>query len=389
MNVKDARILHISKYYYPFVGGTEQVARNVVRAFIGTGAEQKVICFNENASDGTMSCKRSETVTELVDGVEIVRCGTVLKLASQSISTTYRRELNRAFENFRPNLVVLHYPNPFATKLLLENKDREFKLLVYWHLDITRQKVLKYLVYNQNLELIQRADRILGATPKHVDESFFTPCFGDKRTILPYMIDTDNLVLSREEVEYGKHIREKFAGEILCFFIGRHVPYKGLTYLIKAAKELKDTKIRFLIAGKGELTESLKAEAKDTDRVVFLGKISDAKKRAFQYASHIICMPSITRNEGFGLALAEGMYFGHPAVTFTIPGSGINYLNLDGVTGIECPNSDYMAYASAVRKLAYDDKLREKMGKAAQERVKKMCLPENFRQAWFDLVEEL
>ena len=389
MNVSDARILHISKYYYPFLGGTEQVARDVVRAFTGTGAKQKVICFNENAGDGVMNCKRRETVTDLVDGVEVVRCGTVLKFSSQSISPTYRRELNRVFETFRPDIVILHYPNPFATKLLLEKKDKEFKLLVYWHLDITRQKVLKYFVYNQNLALIQRADRILGATPKHVDESFFTPCFGDKRSILPYMIDTDNLVLSRGEVEYGRNIREKYAGDILCFFIGRHVPYKGLTYLIKAAKELTDTNIRFLIAGKGELTESLKREAKGMERVEFLGRVSDAKKRAWLYASDIICMPSITRNEGFGLALAEGMFFEHPAVTFTIPGSGVNYLNLNGVTGIECPNKDYMAYASAVRKLAYDDDLRKQMGKAAKERVNKMCLPENFRRAWFDLVEEL
>ena len=63
------------------------------------------------------------------------------------------------------------------------------------------------------------------------------------------------------------------------------------------------------------------------------------------------------------------MYYGKPAVTFTIPGSGINYVNLNGITGIECPNSDSAAYAKALQKLADDEALRHKYGKAARQRV--------------------
>lgn len=106
------KILHISKYYYPFVGGTEQVARDVVNALrasenkrgdedmknilqipnymyphIGgieqvardfAGAipreeyEQKIICFNEDAQDGDYVCHRGETVH---DGVQAGYCG--------------------------------------------------------------------------------------------------------------------------------------------------------------------------------------------------------------------------------------------------------------------------------------------------------------------------
>ena len=44
MELSKTRILHISKYYYPFLGGTEQVARDVVKALFDTGAEQRVIC---------------------------------------------------------------------------------------------------------------------------------------------------------------------------------------------------------------------------------------------------------------------------------------------------------------------------------------------------------
>lgn len=47
------RVLHISKYYYPFSGGTEQIARDVVLA-LKDGYEQKIIAFN----DGTQMILR-------------------------------------------------------------------------------------------------------------------------------------------------------------------------------------------------------------------------------------------------------------------------------------------------------------------------------------------
>lgn len=49
----------------------------------------------------------------------------------------------------------------------------------------------------------------------------------------------------------------------------------------------------------------------------------------------MFAFPSVTKNEAFGVALAEAMYCYTPAVTFTIEGSGVNWVNLNGITGIE------------------------------------------------------
>lgn len=379
MDISEVRILHVSKYYFPFRGGTEQVARDTVKALLGTGARQKVICFQDGRQDQV----------DFVDGVEIIRAGVECTLASQGLSLSYARLLRQTMDNFRPNLILLHYPNPFVTHLLLKYKNRDFKLLVYWHLDITKQKLLKHFFYKQNLDLIRRADRILGATPKHVDESAFTNEFGSKRCVLPYMIDESGLVLSQDEIAMAGKIKARYPGRVLGFFIGRHVPYKGLTYLIRASKELGDEQLHFLIAGSGELTGRLKQEAQGDSKIEFLGQISDSERRAYLSASDIICFPSVTRNEGFGLALAEGMYFGHPAVTFTIPGSGVNYVNMDRVTGIECPNGDYLAYAKAIKKLSDDEALRRQYGAAARRRVEENFTSLRFKQNWLDLIEGL
>ena len=182
-------------------------------------------------------------------------------------------------------------------------------------------------------------------------------------------------------VDYGQFsiftMYSSMALMILCFGMGRHVPYKGYTYLIQASK-LLDDRFSICIAGKGPLTESLKEEAKDDPKVEFLGRVSDEDMIAYYMACDIFCFPSVTKNEAFGIALAEGMYFEKPAITFTIPGSGVNYVSIANETGIECPNGDVKAYAKALKKLAEDEKIRVKYGVYAKKRVKENFMFEQF-----------
>lgn len=373
------KVLQISDWYYPKFGGTEQVARDVSNALNHyDDVLHKVICFNEDASDGAYVNHRNETVREYVDGVEIIRCGVFTKIFSQSLSVGYFWKLKEVLDDFDPDLVVLHYPNPFVTALLLLFSKRKFKLVVYWHLDITKQKILKHLFHGQNKALIKRSTYILGATPNHVNMSAYTKYMGDKRYVLPYCIDEKRLVISDEEKAQAAEVRNRYEGKVLGFFIGRHVPYKGLRYLIEASSKIKENNIHFLIAGSGPLTEELKQMAAGDNKVEFVGRITDSAWRSYLYACDIFCFPSITRNEGFGLAQAEAMYYQKPVVTFTIKGSGVNLVNLNGVTGIECPNGDSTAYAEALEKLAINPDLRKKMGAAGREHVL-----ENYTEAQF------
>ncbi len=381
------KVLQISKYYDPYIGGIEQVAKDISNAMATCPEiQQKIICFNEDVSNDEHICHQNETVTDVVDGVEVVRCGCFAKVSSQSLSMTYAEQLRKLMNEFQPEIVIFHYPNPFVTHLLLKYKKRPFKLVLYWHLDITKQRILKKCFHKQNLRLIKRANYVWGATSKHLDESAYSHYFENKKVIMPYSIDENNLQISNEEIRQADALRQKYAGDTLCFFIGRHVPYKGLKYLIEASDYLKGDNIKFFVAGRGEQTEELKVRAATNPNVIFLGQISDSQRRIFLYACDIFCFPSITRNEAFGLALAEAMYFGKPAVTFTIPNSGVNYVNLNGVTGIECPNSDSKAYADAVKILANDPILREIYGKNARNRVL-----DNFTFSTFEknLIKEL
>ena len=76
------KILQISNYFYPHIGGIEQVARDCLNSF-GEEVEQKVFCFQHEKGDAV----------DRVDGVEVIRAGCFAKVASQSMSISYGKLL--------------------------------------------------------------------------------------------------------------------------------------------------------------------------------------------------------------------------------------------------------------------------------------------------------
>ena len=382
------KILHIPNYYYPNAGGIEQVCRDIVHSLGDLDIEQKVICFNETAERGGLSCKRQETVIDTVDDIEIYRCGCFTKLASQSLSLTYPGVLKKLISNYDPDMIIFHYPNPYVASFLLPLVKKEIRFVLYWHLDITKQKVLRNLFNKQTKKLLERADLVVATSPNYIEGSRFLSAYKNKCIVIPNCVSIDPNNIDEEVKKRAEEIRIKYQDKFICFTIGRHIPYKGFEYLIEASKFLND-KYVVLIGGKGPLTDSLKEKAAGDEKIEFLGFISDEELLAYYLACDIITFSSITKNEAFGISLAEGMSFYKPAVTFTIPGSGVNFVNLNGVTGLEVPNRDYKAYAEAIMKICEDKEFYQKYAENAGNRVKDLftfaIFKENIRKIIKDI----
>lgn len=329
---------------------------------------QKVIAFNDSKEDRV----------DIIDGIEVTKCGCFTKIAAQSLSASYRKQLHRIMKEFDPNIVVFHYPNPFVAALLLrELKDTKAKLVVYWHLDIVRQKYLKLLFNPQNRILLARADKVIATSPNYIEGSKWLQSVKCKCVVVPNCINVERMTITPDIEKRAAEIREQNKDKTICVAVGRHTEYKGFTYLVQASK-LLDERFRIYITGIGELTEKLHEEARGDSKITFTGRIDDTELKALILASDMFCFPSISKNEAFGLALAEGMYYEKPAVTFTIPGSGVNYVSLNKVTGIEVENCNVEKYADAMRTLAQNKGLRLKYGKAGKERVKENFLSTQF-----------
>ena len=348
------RILHVSKYYYPYMGGVENICKYIVDA--STDHELAVVCFNED---------RNDCVDE-VDGVKVYRVGAWVTMARQALSLSYFTVLRKAIKEFQPDVIQFHWANPFPAAVLLCVIPKDVKLIIHWHMDIIKQAKIYPLIKPVETALLHKADKVVVTSPQYREGSKPLQPYKEKIRVVPNAFDREmfDKVLVNDRLE---EIKDRYGGKKIVFFIGRHIQYKGLPYLLEVEKYVKEDCV-FVIAGGGPLTEELKASCK-SERVKFVGRLSDEELVWHHKAASVFAFPSITKNEAFGVALVEAMYCYTPPVTFTIEGSGVNWVNLNGVTGIEVANKDVVAYAEAIDKLLSDESLARKYAEAAHQRA--------------------
>lgn len=101
-------------------------------------------------------------------------------------------------------------------------------------------------------------------------------------------------------------------------FVGRHEPRKGLGILLDAVAGMPEPPIVW-VAGAGPQTAELKARHPASERLVWLGAISEEEKAARLSGADVLCAPSIG-GESFGVVLLEGMAAGCAVVASDIDG---------------------------------------------------------------------
>ena len=350
------KILHIPNYYPPHIGGIEDVCHSIVSGL--PNYHHKVICFND----------KKNTQKSTYEGVEVIRCGVLKKLFSQSLSLSLFGELKNVLREFEPNIVHFHTPNPLSSVyLLLSQLPKKTKLIVHWHSDIIEQDLLYTFYRPIEKLLLKRADKILVTSPTYVSGSKALYPLQAKLEVVPNTIKTSKLQKQEGDNERIDKIKDLYGRKKIIFTFGRHVPYKGLQHLIDSAPFISDDAV-IVIAGNGPLSEDLKNRS-TLASVHFIGHLTGDELRYYLYASDVFAFPSITRNEAFGVALAEAMYCGLPSVTFTIPHSGVNWVCVGNETGLESENGNIQALANAINKLLSDSTLRERLSANATKRV--------------------
>ena len=371
------KILHIPNYYNPHIGGIEQTCEDVVNSLKGL-YDQRIICFKD----------AKHSTEDIVNDIPVVRVGCQAKLASQSLAYHYKKLLTKEFVEHKPDIVIFHYPNPYVGHYLLPllKKYSDVKFILYWHLDITKQKMLGKFFDRQTNELLSRANKIISTSELYAKNSKFLPSVIDKVEIIPSCVSirkVDGILLQEKIISI---LKENYNKKIV-FSFGRHVKHKGFDHLIEAAR--LHPEYNFYLGGSGKYSETLKNKARNLSNFKFLGKLDNLSLEAYLNVSHVFAFPSLTKAEAFGLALAEAQLHGIPAVTFTIEGSGVNFVSLNNVTGLEVANGDSKAFADAIDKLLKDDNLRLELGDNAKKRSNELFSFEAFKTHIIELVNKI
>ncbi|MFC1983742.1 glycosyltransferase family 4 protein [Chloroflexota bacterium] len=161
-------------------------------------------------------------------------------------------------------------------------------------------------------------------------------------------------------------------GKLNILFVGRLEKQKGVNYLIRAYRLVKQEvpDSRLIIVGPGTRLrgkyekEVLRSGLKD---VVFVGGKPQSELPPYYKVADVFCAPA-TGLESFGIVLLEAMAVGKPIVATNI--EGYNSVMTHGVEGLLVPPKNEEMLASALVSLLTNESLRQEM--AARARLKAM-----------------
>ena len=338
-------ILHLSKYYPPEWGGTEQANQSIAAGTAAHGVRNVVVAFT-----------KFRTVDEEIDGVTVLRRKNATILSSQPISLGW---LWTALRHIRKHdVVVYHSANYLGALVLLLLAPRQ-KLITCWHMDVVGKGLLKTLVNPLEKHVLRRSSVILANSQKYAEGSPPLHPFMEKVRLLVNGIKDPLAGQAAGAKPPLPDAVRKFVGDRpIALSIGRLVPYKGFDQLVMSAK-YSGPDIANVIVGDGPMREEL-TQLIDKhgvgDRVMLAGRLSAEDLTAMLANARLYAMPSNSRNESFGMVQLEAMSHSLPIVVTDLPGSGVAWVADFGSLGAMVPINDPKALGEAVREVAFSDR---------------------------------
>lgn len=371
---KNLKVLQLGKFF-PITGGVEKVMYDLMTGLSEKGVDCDMLC----------ALSGKGTRTEIINThARLMACRTWRKVAATMISPEMIFTLRKICRKY--DVIHVHHPDPMAC-LALFCSGYKGKVILHWHSDIQKQKVLLHFYRPLQSWLIKRADKIVGTSPVYLSESPFLKEVQQKTVCVPIGIEPVCLEENRAE-----QIEERYPDKKIVFSLGRLVPYKGFRYLVEAAKYLDDSYV-VLIGGTGPLKEELQAQIEREGlqgKVELLGRVSDEELPGYYGACRVFCLSSIQKTEAFGIVQIEAMSCGKPVVATYIPHSGVAWVNKHGFSGLNVEPENARLLAEAIGHIAEKGEVYRAYAAHAEQRYREMFTKEHmidtilkiYREVW-------
>ncbi|HRI88404.1 MAG TPA: glycosyltransferase [Candidatus Hydrogenedentes bacterium] len=362
------KIVHIYKDFDPPVHG-------------GMEHHMALSCWFQRqwAQVEAITCSRDRR-TRIVDreGTRVTEVGEWGRFQSAPLSPMFVRHVAR----IDADIAVVHVPNPTAEVSWLLARPKA-KLVVRYQSDVVRQaSAMRVYAPIQN-RFLARADLILVASHEYLETSVTLRPFKNKCAVVPLGILPEEFALKDPAVVDA--LRAHYGGPFVLFS-GRHRYYKGVEFLVRAAKDIP---VPVVIAGDGPERARCEFIARELGvKISFPGALSHDDLVSHLHACEVFAFPSIARSEAYGISMLEAHAAAKPVVATTL-GTGVEFVNIDGKTGFNVPPKDPAALASAIRRLLSDQTLREHMGHFAKQRLETQLHAERIARTEFEAYSKL
>ena len=353
----------VTPYYYPWVGGLENYARQTVRTLRAAGYRVVVI------TSGDRGWRR---VTEEVDGVRVHRLPRLGRVLNTPLHPLWPVWLGRLFAREGVTIINAHTPVPVMADAARMARGRR-PLVITYHNDLVKNGFLGRLLCQLEhrfltSQTLAAADEVVVTSEHYAWRSPRLRAVRDKLTISAPGVDTD-LFRSTRMTSGPVPARLIFVGQL-----DRTHRHKGLDRLLEALvlarREVPGLSLEVVGRGNDQRRYADRAQAMGLgDSVSFAGFVPDETLRDLYSAASAVVLPANHDAEGFGMVILEAAACGTPAVATAV--GGVPAAVLDGVTGLLVPPGDTAALAAALVRITQDRRLRERLAEGACSRARR------------------
>lgn len=354
-----SKVLVVSPYFYPKLGGAENYALTLARLLQESGDYQVSIVTSNHTSNTYYQ--------DTVAGMRVHRLPPLFKLSNTPINPSWYWWLKRIYAAEQPDLIHLHSPVPFLADIAALAAKSIPLILTYhagsmkkgsWAIDMI------ICVYERIFLrwLFRRVDAIAAVSADFAQRELQR--YANKTTVISPGVNTK--LFSPSPV---------LKDNLIITYVGRieHTSkWKGVDVLLAAMVEVikRHPQAQLELVGGGDAIEHYRAYAERLgiqEHTTFCGQqVENALTAAYQRSS-VVVLPSTTEAESFGMVLLEAMACGTPVIGSRI--GGIPAVIAHEQTGLLVTPNAPLILAEAIDRLLTDGSFSRRIAKNALLKV--------------------
>jgi glycosyltransferase involved in cell wall biosynthesis len=214
--------------------------------------------------------------------------------------------------------------------------------------------------------VVKAFDKVVGVSGEVADE--LRKYAGDARTVkIDNGVDVTRFSgsISRDDAKIALSLGKR----PVVGFVGRLTSDKGVSYLLRSARLLKDqgVELEVLIVGEGDFSRALHDEAVHlgiAEQVRFLGRREDMPR--VYAAMDVLVLPSL--KEAFPMVVLEAMAAGIPVIATRV--GDVPYILNEGECGVLVEQENALALSDAIRNLIGDQAAMRRVALSGQRRAR-------------------